>query len=55
MGSACTSSYMISCNNYSKMNINVSSDEVKFSVKLAVIFSYLLRLDDRLNFEGFFA
>ena len=53
MRSKCTSSYMISCNNSSKMNMNVASDEVKFSVKLAVIFSYLLRLDNRLNFEFF--
>ena len=53
MGSKCTSSYMISCNNSSKMNMNVASDEVKFSVKLAVIFSYLLQLDNRLNFEVF--
>ena len=51
MGSKCTSSYMISCNNSSKMSINVASDEVKFSVKLAVIFSYLLQLDIHLNYE----
>ena len=53
MGSGCTSSYLISCNNFWKMSINVASGEVKFSVKLAVIFSYLLRLDNRLNFEFF--
>ena len=53
MGSKCTGSYMVSCNNYSKMNINVSSDEVKFSVKLAVIFSFILPLEIRLNFEVF--
>ena len=53
MGSKCTSSYMISCKNYSKMNMNVASDEVKSSVKLASVFSYLLLLDNRLNFEIF--
>ena len=53
MGSKCTSSYMISCNNSSKMNMNVASDEVKSSVKLASVFSYLLLLDNRLNFEVF--
>ena len=51
MGSKCTSSYMISCNNSSKMSTNVASDEVKSLVKLAVIFLYLLRL----NYEFFLA
>ena len=53
MASKCSSSYFIYCNNFSKMITNFASDEVKFSVKLAVIFSYLLRLDNRLNFEVF--
>ena len=35
------------------MSINVANDEVKFSVKLNVIFSYLLRMDIHLNFEFF--
>ena len=45
--------YMISCNDYSKMNMNFVSSEVKFSGKF-VIFSYLLQLDKCLNFEGGF-
>ena len=53
MGSKCTRSYMISCNNFLKMKMNVASDEVKFSVKLAVIFSFILPLEIRLNFEVF--
>ena len=53
MGSGSTSSYMVSCDNQSKMNMNVSRDEVKFSVKLAVIFSFILPLEIRLNFEVF--
>ena len=35
------------------MSMNVASDEVKCSVKLAVNFSNLLRLDNRLDFEFF--
>ena len=31
--------------------MNVSRDEIKFSVKLAVIFSFILPLEIRLNFE----
>ena len=33
-----------------KMSMNVSRDEVKFSVKLTVIFSFILPLEIRLNF-----
>ena len=43
--------YMISCNDYSKMNMNFVSSEVKFYGKF-VIFSYLLQLDNCLIFEG---
>ena len=53
MGSKCNSSYMISCHSYSKMSTNVASGDIRFSVKLAVIFSFILPLEIRLNFEVF--
>ena len=54
MGSKCNSSYMISFSYlFKKMSTNVASGDIRFSVKLAVFFSYLSQLDIRRNSEFF--